>query len=65
MSKPVLLRIPMEALHPAPHLLQLPVCPICNASVSLETAKTDEEGTAIHEECYLLKVKLWRASGVA
>jgi hypothetical protein len=26
--------------------------------VPLETAKTDEDGAAIHEQCYLLKVKL-------
>jgi hypothetical protein len=26
--------------------------------VPLETAKTDENGAAIHEQCYLLKVKL-------
>jgi len=52
-----LLRIPGELLsmsvsHP------LPACPICNAPVPLETAKTDEDGAAIHEQCYLLKVKL-------
>jgi hypothetical protein len=35
----------------------LPTCPICNSLVPLETAKTDEYGVAIHEECYVLKVK--------
>jgi hypothetical protein len=28
----------------------------------LETAKTDEFGKAIHENCYLLKISLRRAS---
>jgi hypothetical protein len=27
-------------------------------SGTLETAKTDEDGAAIHEQCYLLKLKL-------
>jgi hypothetical protein len=31
-------------------------CPICNEPVSLETSKTDEDGHAIHEECYASKV---------
>ena len=33
-------------------------CPLCNQPVPLESAKTDEHGHAIHEECYLLKVRL-------
>lgn len=35
----------------------LPICAICNAAVSLETAKTDEDGAAIHEACYVLRMK--------
>ncbi len=31
--------------------------------VLLETAKTDENGRAIHEECYLLALKLELESG--
>jgi hypothetical protein len=31
-------------------------CSICDKPVALETAKTDEVGQAVHEECYLLKV---------
>lgn len=30
-------------------------CSICNTPVSLETAKTDEAGKAVHEECYALR----------
>jgi hypothetical protein len=38
------------------------LCPICDHPVSLETATTDEDGRAFHEECYVLKVELRRAS---
>lgn len=31
-------------------------CPICNEPVSLENSKTDEDGHATHEECYVAKV---------
>lgn len=33
-----------------------PKCSICNKPVTLETAKTNELGRAVHEECYVLKV---------
>jgi len=39
-------------------VVYLPICPICNQPVALETAKTDEHGQAIHEECYVVAVKL-------
>ena len=39
-----------------------PLCCICNKPVPLETSKTDEHGSAIHEECYLLKLNLHRAT---
>jgi hypothetical protein len=35
---------------------QFPVCSLCNEPVEVETAKTDENGRAIHEECYVLKM---------
>ena len=31
-----------------------PICWICNKHVNLETAKTDERGRAVHEQCYVL-----------
>lgn len=31
----------------------LPVCPICHQPVKLESSKTDEDGTAVHERCYV------------
>jgi hypothetical protein len=40
-----------------------PRCPICGKAVRLEAAKTDELGIAIHDYCYLLKLKLRQASG--
>jgi len=32
-------------------------CAICSAPVELEMAKTDEEGRAVHEECYTQKLE--------
>jgi hypothetical protein len=36
--------------------LQTPICPICRKAVPLNSAKTDEDGNAIHEACYLVKL---------
>jgi len=33
-----------------------PVCSICGKCVPLQTSKTDENGKAVHEECYVSKV---------
>ena len=33
-------------------------CSICNEFVELETAKVDEIGNPVHEECYMQKVSL-------
>jgi hypothetical protein len=35
-------------------VLRFPICSICNEPVEINTAKTDEYGKAIHEECYVL-----------
>ena len=37
-------------------LLRTPICPICLKAVPLNNAKTDEDGNAIHEDCYLVKL---------
>ena len=37
---------------------RLPKCNICNRAVELETAKTDEDGKAVHEECYVRIIRL-------
>jgi hypothetical protein len=39
-----------------------PICGICGQPVKLETSKTDEYGRPVHERCYILKVKLHRAT---
>jgi hypothetical protein len=35
-----------------------PECVICKGSVKLEECKADENGQAIHEECYVSKITL-------
>ena len=37
-----------------------PLCPICYKPVLLETCKADEQGRAVHEDCYTLKVTIHR-----
>jgi hypothetical protein len=56
--------IPKQSLRSLLASGQTPLCLICNAPVLLETAKTDERGNAIHEECYLLKVRLQRETSL-
>jgi hypothetical protein len=34
-----------------------PNCSACEGPVQLESSKVDEFGKAVHEECYVLKVK--------
>ena len=40
----------------------VPLCAICHAPVPLNAAKTDEDGEAVHEDCYLLKVGVTNAA---
>jgi hypothetical protein len=40
----------------------IPTCAICHKPAPLETAKTDERGRIIHEECYVFKMRLIAAS---
>jgi hypothetical protein len=35
-------------------------CSLCNDPVDLRTAKTDEYGKAIHEDCYVLRMRMKR-----
>lgn len=35
-------------------------CSLCNDPVDLRTAKTDEYGKAIHEECYVRRMRMTR-----
>jgi hypothetical protein len=44
----------MEALL-MPEPITSPLCFICHNPVELEISKTDENGHAVHESCYLLR----------
>jgi hypothetical protein len=37
-----------------------PICPLCTEHVELETAKTDEKGRAVHEDCYAASIRAQR-----
>ena len=41
---------------------RLLLCRLCGKPVAIETSKTDEDGRAIHEDCYVLKVQLGQAN---
>jgi hypothetical protein len=41
---------------------ELTPCVLCDNPVPLGTSKTDEDGKAVHEECYLLRIRLKRAT---
>ena len=41
------------------------VCCICAMPVRLETSKTDAQGHAVHEECYVRKISSKSRTGVA
>jgi hypothetical protein len=34
------------------------ICHLCNEPVELETSKTDEDGKAVHEDCYLRNIRV-------
>jgi hypothetical protein len=54
----------MEApLMPEP--ISSPLCVICHNPVELEISKTDENGHAVHESCYVLKLRQRQATGDA
>ena len=38
------------------------ICDICHKPVKLETSKTNELGKAVHERCYLLRVRAKKAT---
>jgi hypothetical protein len=39
-----------------------PICDICHNPVKLEINKTNELGNAVHEGCYLLRVRSKKAT---
>jgi|tagenome__1003787_1003787.scaffolds.fasta_scaffold20743136_1 hypothetical protein len=38
-------------------------CRICSGPIPLETSKTDERGKAVHEDCYVRKMKFRSLAG--
>ena len=40
------------------HDMRLPKCSICNEPAELKTSKTDENGRAVHEDCYVRRMRL-------
>lgn len=54
-SKKVPIMCPLNRIFHHPKAGQ-PSCPICKEPVSLENSKTDEDGHATHEECYVQKI---------
>jgi hypothetical protein len=38
-----------------------PLCSICNKPLDLKIAVTDQDGKPVHEECYVLKLRLEEA----
>jgi hypothetical protein len=47
-----------------PNLSRFPICSLCNGPIELETGKTDENGDAVHEECYVLKMQAERTKHI-
>jgi hypothetical protein len=37
---------------------RFPLCSLCNEPVDLQTAKTDADGQAMHEDCYVLRLQM-------
>jgi len=63
----VILELKTERLgHSSPHLASsasgLIRCSLCDKPVPLESSKTDENGRAVHEECYALGLRLKQAT---
>jgi hypothetical protein len=55
------MEFPLVVMEATMTLRQAPfLCSLCNDPVDLRTAKTDEYGKTIHEECYVLRVRMKR-----
>jgi len=40
-----------------------PTCSVCKQSIRLETAKSDENGKPVHEDCYMTRLMASLQSG--
>jgi len=54
-------RLQLGRPQPAPPASDLLRCSLCRNPVRLDSAKTDENGKAVHEECYVLGLRLKQA----
>lgn len=43
--------------------MRTPVCSACKQPIRLEAAETDENGEAVHEDCYLQRLMALLQSG--
>ena len=43
--------------------MDTPICSVCKQTIRLETAKTDENGKAVHEDCYIQRLMASLQSG--
>jgi hypothetical protein len=50
-------------MHDESSASRVPVCRICHQPVVLNEAKTDEDGKAVHEGCYVTKIHLVQSRG--
>ena len=46
----------VSAINRSPNEADFPICWICNKVVRLEMARTDENGCAVHEQCYMATI---------
>jgi hypothetical protein len=53
---------PRYPVMPSDEKTQPLVCSHCQQTVELGTARTDEDGKAIHPECYLLRLRMKRGT---
>jgi hypothetical protein len=54
-------RLGQSSPRPASSASGLIRCSLCQRPVPLESSKTDENGKTVHEECYVLGLRLKRA----
>jgi hypothetical protein len=58
----IIWQTPRLPIMPSDEKVKLPMCSECQQPVELGTARTDEDGKAIHPECYLLRLRMKRGT---
>ena len=46
---------------PNDHVKRFAICSLCNEAVEIETTKTNQDGKAVHEECYVKSISTPRS----